>query len=163
MANVLNISHYEEKLEKVREYLGIPFKDRMPYPTFRKVNKIRRNEFLDMKHTIEEKDREIARITVRNANNNLMRGLEESADEQEEDYNSEQYLGSRSKEVDEALIASCELGNANSLRTYYQLTKRLVEKSEVTHKLSGAVLAQLAIQAQRELRAVDERVVKVSK
>ena len=44
------------------------------------------------------------------------------------------YFDTKSKAVDEALVKACEKGNAQALRTYYQLTQRLVEKREETHK-----------------------------
>jgi len=45
------------------------------------------------------------------------------------------YFDSKSKDVDTALVKACEKGNAQALRTYYQLTQRLIEKREETHKV----------------------------
>ena len=42
------------------------------------------------------------------------------------------YFDSKSKDVDTALVKACEKGNAQALRTYYQLTQRLIEKREDT-------------------------------
>lgn len=78
---------------------------------------------------------------------------EESITEMPLDYQSEQSLAEKARQVDDALIKACERGNAQALRTYYQLTKRLVEKSEqeVTHKIDGSYLARELIRARREL------------
>ena len=56
------------------------------------------------------------------------------------------YFDTKSKAVDEALVKACEKGNAQALRTYYQLTQRLVEKREETHKfeLSPADYTRIA-------------------
>ena len=45
------------------------------------------------------------------------------------------YFDSKSKDVDTALVKACEKGNAQALRTYYQLTQRLIEKREDIHKV----------------------------
>ena len=45
------------------------------------------------------------------------------------------YLDRKSTAVDEALVKACEKGNAQALRTYYQLTQRLIEKREDIHKV----------------------------
>ncbi len=77
---------------------------------------------------------------------------EEGIEEPEGDYNSEEWLSSRSQKADQALLIACEKGNANALRTYYQLTKRLVEKQEITHKIDGSYIARANLTAERELR-----------
>jgi len=74
---------------------------------------------------------------------------EDSADI--ENYDSGEFLGKRSARIDNALMRSCESGNAMSLKIYYQLTKRLIEKQEVTHKLDGSFLARALVRADREL------------
>jgi len=45
------------------------------------------------------------------------------------------YFDTKAKDVDEALVRACEKGNAQALRTYYQLTQRLIEKREDIHKV----------------------------
>ena len=44
------------------------------------------------------------------------------------------YFDTKAKDVDTALVKACEKGNAQALRTYYQLTQRLIEKREDIHK-----------------------------
>lgn len=55
-------------------------------------------------------------------------------------YNSNDWLQSRTIQADKALLRACEAGNAQALKTYYQLTQRLIEKQEVTHKLDADTL-----------------------
>jgi len=76
----------------------------------------------------------------------------------EEPYDSEKYLNGKTDVVDQALIEACEQNNAQALKIYYQLTKRLIEKQEVTHKLDGDYIARQYFEARRELEAtrVDE-------
>ncbi len=77
-------------------------------------------------------------------------------------YDSEAYLESRSNAADKALMTACEAGNANALRTFYQLTKRLVEKQEITHKVyDGSFYAKAVLQAERELREESGRISEV--
>ena len=45
------------------------------------------------------------------------------------------YFDTKAKDVDTALVRACEKGNAQALRTYYQLTQRLIEKREDIHKV----------------------------
>lgn len=71
----------------------------------------------------------------------------------EEDYDSEAWLKDRSRVADEALLGACEKGNANALRTYYQLTKRLVEKQEVTHSFNASDIFKAVSEARAELDA----------
>lgn len=53
-------------------------------------------------------------------------------------------LDKATDEVDEALISSCKKGNSSSLRTYFQLQNRLVEKKEekITIELSADIIAR---------------------
>lgn len=71
----------------------------------------------------------------------------------EEEYDSEAWLRDRSRVADEALLGACEKGNANALRTYYQLTKRLVEKQEVTHSFNASDILKAINQARAEFDA----------
>lgn len=71
-----------------------------------------------------------------------------------ESYNSESFLDERSYKVDKALMTACERGNATALRTYYQLTNRLIEKSEQEVKigLSADEITRRNLEADRQLR-----------
>jgi len=53
-------------------------------------------------------------------------------------YNQETFLENRSKEADEALMEACKRGNASALKVYFQLTGRLIEKTENTNIDLGA-------------------------
>ena len=48
-------------------------------------------------------------------------------------YNADEYLANSAQKADAALMKACERGNAQALRTYYQLTKR-TEKAEDNQK-----------------------------
>lgn len=71
----------------------------------------------------------------------------------EADYNSEAYLNDQTDKVDLALIQACESNNAQALKIYYQLTKRLIEKQEVTHKLDGSFITREILRAGDELES----------
>jgi len=66
---------------------------------------------------------------------------------------SDEYLASRQREVDEALVTSCLKGNATSLRTFNQRTGKLVEKQEqkVTIELSADEIARRNLEAERRI------------
>jgi len=68
-------------------------------------------------------------------------------------YDSEEILGGGTDRVDKALLRACEQGNAAALKIYYQLTNRLVEKSEQNLKLelSADDIAARNLIADREL------------
>ncbi len=69
----------------------------------------------------------------------------------EEDYDSTKWLSERTAQADEALLKSLKAGSPASLKLFYDLLNRLVEKKEVTHKLDGGWLARELIAARREL------------
>jgi len=50
--------------------------------------------------------------------------------EEKGDYDPDSYLANSAKVVDAALIRACERGSPGALKAYYQITNRLVEKSE---------------------------------
>ena len=152
MNNPLNISRFEEKKQQVKEYLGTPRKMRMPLPTFRKAKGIRRNEFLDMKHTIETEQRELARINVRNIQENLLKGL---GDEFEDDPVG--WWKARTLELNEAILQSAKKGNAQSQKLAKQLAGELVEKQEVTIGRSPEEIYRSYLQEQRELAEFRDR------
>ena len=72
----------------------------------------------------------------------------------EDSYDSEKWLQAKTFEVDKALLAACEKGNATALGTYYKLTKRLVEQSEtkVKFSLDADELARIEQEARRRNR-----------
>jgi hypothetical protein len=73
-----------------------------------------------------------------------------------ENYDSFKFLNSRSKVADKALLDACEKGNANALRTFYQLTRKLEDKVEVNHKFDGSFITRAILQAERELNGRTE-------
>lgn len=58
---------------------------------------------------------------------------------------SKSILDKATDKVDKALIASCENGNSGSLRTYFQLQNRLVERKEETVKIELSVAERIQI------------------
>jgi len=72
---------------------------------------------------------------------------------EDSDYNSAAFLNGKSKVADEALIAACEMGKADALRTYYQITRRLIDQRiEYKVELSADELSKRNIEAERQLR-----------
>jgi len=70
-----------------------------------------------------------------------------------EDYDPDAYLANSAKTVDAALIRACERGSPGALKAYYQITNRLVEKSEnINIDLSGDDIFAIREKANRELR-----------
>ena len=68
-------------------------------------------------------------------------------------YNSDQFLADKTSIADAALLRACEKHNAQALRTYYQLTKRLIEQSEVkVLVLTADDIAKAYFEADRKLR-----------
>ena len=69
-------------------------------------------------------------------------------------YDSEKWLRERTPQMDKALTAACEKGNAAALGTYYKLTKRLIEQSEtkVKFSLDADELARIEQEARRRNR-----------
>ncbi len=66
-------------------------------------------------------------------------------------YDSIEYLKSRAREIDEALLTSCRAKSPGSLKIYYQLIDELKEKTEVTHKFDADTIARLNDRADRQL------------
>ena len=74
----------------------------------------------------------------------------------EPDYASETYLNDKTEAVDKALISACEDNNAQALKIYYQLTKRLVERTESTHVvLSAEDVSRIDREADRKIRELN--------
>jgi len=82
---------------------------------------------------------------------------------EDHNYDPDTWLKKRSKQVDKALMKACDEGNPTALRTYYQLTNRLVEKQEVEHKIDGKFIAGIALAASRELREASEGIPEMSR
>lgn len=78
-----------------------------------------------------------------------------------DNYKSERKFTTDQQIVDEALINSCRRGNAGSLKLYYQLTGKLVEKTDNTHKvvpLTADDYARFEREAKEELRKELQRI-----
>jgi len=70
-----------------------------------------------------------------------------------EEYDPDTYLADSAKVVDAALIKACERGSPGALKAYYQITNRLVEKSEnINIDISGDELTRRNLEAERRLR-----------
>ena len=70
-----------------------------------------------------------------------------------EEYDPDAYLANSAKTVDAALIRACERGSPGALKAYYQITNRLVEKSEnINLDISGDELTRRNLEAARRLR-----------
>jgi len=78
-----------------------------------------------------------------------------------EEYDSEKYLNDHVDKVDEALIEACDQNNAQALKIYYQLTKRLVERTEVKIGLTADEITRRNLEAERQLREGGYRVAEV--
>jgi len=73
--------------------------------------------------------------------------------EEKGDYDPDSYLANSAKVVDAALIRACERGSPGALKAYYQITNRLVEKSEnINIDISGDELTRRNLEAERRLR-----------
>ena len=73
------------------------------------------------------------------------------------EYDSEAYLNDHVDKVDEALIEACDQNNAQALKIFYQLTKRLVEKTETTHTiLSAEDVSRIDREADRKIRELNQ-------
>ncbi len=68
------------------------------------------------------------------------------------EYNSETYLNDQTEVVDKALIQACDNNNAQALKIYYQLTKRLIEEKKVTIGLTADEIAKQHLGNQQWLR-----------
>ena len=69
-----------------------------------------------------------------------------------EEYNPDNYLAESAKKVDAALIRACEKGNASALKSYYQITNRLVERQEnINIDLTADDIAERVNRVRREL------------
>ena len=74
-----------------------------------------------------------------------------------EEYNSEKYLNENVAQVDKALIRACDNDNAQALKIFYQLTKRLVERTESTHVvLSAEDVSRIDREADRKIRELNQ-------
>jgi len=75
--------------------------------------------------------------------------------EEKGDYDPDSYLANSAKVVDAALIRACERGSPGALKAYYQITNRLVEKSEnINIELTADDLARTEANARQ--RNADE-------
>jgi len=73
------------------------------------------------------------------------------------EYNSEKYLNENVSQVDEALIEACNQNNAQALKIFYQITKRLIERQEVTHTvLSAEDVSRIDREADRKIRELNQ-------
>ncbi len=81
----------------------------------------------------------------------------------EAEYNTDTYLNDKTETVDKALIQACENNNAQALKIYYQLTKRLIEEKKVTIGLTADEIARRNLEAEQQLRAGGYRVEEVQK
>jgi hypothetical protein len=83
----------------------------------------------------------------------------EVVSEPDEDYDPENYLNVSAGKVDKALIRACERGSPGALKTYYQITNRLVEKSEnINIDLTADDITKRQLEAERRLRELGYRV-----
>jgi len=69
-------------------------------------------------------------------------------------YNSESWLESQTQKADEALVKACEKNNAQALKIFYQINKRLIEQREDTLKLdfSANDYTQIGNRVKQQLR-----------
>lgn len=69
-------------------------------------------------------------------------------------YDSVEWLTGRTSQMDEALTKACQMGNAQALKLYYQITNRLIEKSEqkVQLELNADEIATQYIENRKWLR-----------
>jgi len=81
----------------------------------------------------------------------------------EPDYASDAYLNDKTEVVDKALISACEDNNAQALKIFYTLNKRLVERTEVKVGLTADELTRRNLEAERQLREGGYRVEEVPK
>ncbi len=151
MSNLLNISRKAEKLEKVRVYLSVPYKDRLPLPVFRRETGIRRNEFIELKRDVEAYNKDLAMANFRTIQENLMGDTRASDGEVvDDDVNVDTFLQDHWGEFLQ-FVFKLSKDNAQSQRLYAQLAGKLIEKSEVKVGLTGDETAQRNREAAEEL------------
>lgn len=135
----VRITAKAEKFEKVKEYLSIPYRERMPLPMFRKEHKIKRSEYIQLKADAEQGQRDLQRQVVRNIQETVMSGVPriptryEVSPPTEPDIEEDPVLWwkSQQKKLNEAILSSAMKGNAQSQKLAKQLAGELVEKQEV--------------------------------
>ncbi len=73
-----------------------------------------------------------------------------------QDYDSDRFLKSRTREADQSLMRACRKGNPTALKIFYELNNRLVEKQEqkITHKLEGDDYFRLRNEAKTSVQPV---------
>jgi len=81
--------------------------------------------------------------------------LPPKAQERYSNYNSDEWLERQTADADAALLKACESGNAQALKIYYQLNKRLVDKQEVTHLISPDIIERSRKKAEEEFRVIE--------
>jgi len=77
------------------------------------------------------------------------------------EHNTDTFLANQAAKVDKALIAACEAKSPQALQTYYKVTKKYVDKSEVDIKaviLNGDDYARILNAAAELVRKERERV-----
>jgi len=73
-----------------------------------------------------------------------------------EGYDSPDWLTRRTPDADRALLRAVQSGNAQALRTFYQLLNRLTDKSEVELKIGLSAEEHRRIKRERDRRLQEE-------
>jgi len=133
----------KERRQLIREFLNTPKIDRPNEKEFRLGLRLGYQTFLFVKNDIEMEKRRENRVK-----DVMEKTLSPGKDKV---YNSDDWLSLQAMEADKALMLACDSGNAQALRTYYQLTKRLIEKQEVVHTLSPELIERSRKQAELEI------------
>jgi len=139
------------KKKLIFDYLDTPEEERIPQKQFLKENGMIRVTFYKgeilyaQEKEKEEKEARRRMLAKREAAVRLGDMMENAL------HKSEEYLDKNDGVVDDALVKACKRGNAGALKLYYQLTNRLIEKSEVKVGLSADERARRNLQADVEL------------
>jgi len=151
-----------ERKNKVFAWLETPFTGRAQIKEFRKSLKLSAVAFREIKSEweLERQKKATEFLTqqrkVRVKRNAIGRG--EGKDyhqgvvaEREDAYDSNDWLLNRTAEADKALLDSLSKGSPASLKLFYQLMDRLIEKQEVSH-IDGSILTREILRAFREFQ-----------
>ncbi|KKL91443.1 hypothetical protein LCGC14_1894640 [marine sediment metagenome] len=158
-----------ERKNKVFAWLETPFTGRAQIKEFRKSLKLSAVAFREIKSEweLERQKKATEFLTqqrkVRVKRNAIGRG--EGKDyhqgvvaEREDAYDSNDWLLNRTAEADKALLDSLSKGSPASLKLFYQLMDRLIEKQEIIHGLTADETTRRNLEADRQLREDGYRV-----
>ena len=148
----------EEKRNAVRCYRDMRREEQPPLKEFLRQNSMTKRSFYRLMAECEVEKDETKRAYLEAHPLGGLRKPRFPKKEEDFNYDSDQWLAGRTPQADRALLKACEGGNAQALRTYYQLTKRLIEKQEIIHGLTADETTRRNLEADRQLREDGYRV-----